>query len=271
MHLPTPTHRFSVLVFGATLALSVPAISAEQTAESNDADAWQFELTPYMLGAGLNGTTGVGHVTADIDMSFGDILDNLDSGFMMMFEARKNSWSFGMDGVYFKLKNEVAQSWNGPLGNSGTGTLQATMTQQIYQLFAANRVIDERMKVDLLDAVRYTQLDTDLNLVVTTGSPLLPDGSNRISVTESWWDPVIGVRLLTPFAEEWAFVGYADIGGFGAGSDFTYQLLAGVNWQFSESVSAKAGYRHFYQDYEHNRFVWDMTASGFYLGAGFRF
>ena len=65
--------------------------------------------------------------------------------------------------------------------------------------------------------------------------------------------------------------GYADIGGFGVGSDLTYQLLAGVNWQFARSVSAKAGYRYLYQDYRNNGFVWDMTASGFYFGAGFRF
>ena len=75
------------------------------------------ELTPYIFGAGLNGTTGIstglGNVTTDVDMSFSDVLDNLDSGFMMMFEARKDLWSFGIDGVYFKIKNEVAKSWAG--------------------------------------------------------------------------------------------------------------------------------------------------------------
>jgi opacity protein-like surface antigen len=120
-------------------------------------------------------------------------------------------------------------------------------------------------------SLRYTQLDTDLNLAATTGTPLLPDGSRSISGTENWWDPVIGARVLVPLADAWTLVGYADIGGFGAGSDLTYQLLAGVNWQFSRSVAAKAGYRFLYQDYKNGGFVWDMKASGFYLGAGFRF
>ena len=66
-------------------------------------------------------------------------------------------------------------------------------------------------------------------------------------------------------------MGYGDIGGFGVGCHFTFQLLAGVNWQFTKIVSAKLGYRYLYQDYGHNGFVWDMTASGFYLGAGFQF
>jgi len=82
---------------------------------------------------------------------------------------------------------------------------------------------------------------------------------------------VIGIRFIAPFAEHWSFVGYADIGGFGVGSDVTYQVIAGVNWQFSRTFAAKAGYRYFYQDYENNGFVWDMTSDGFYAGLGIGF
>jgi len=267
----THRSRYAAIVLGTTLTLVLPAPAAAQTAAGSDTDAWQFELTPYILGAGLNGTTGIGSVTAHVDVSFSDLLENLDSGFMALFEARKGRWTFGAEGIYFKLKGEGTDSWRGPLGSSGTGTLEATVTEQLYQLTAGYRVLDDRTKVDVLGAARYTQLDTELNLAVTTGSPLLPDGSRSVSGTESWWDPVIGVRVLVPLAEAWTLVGYADIGGFGVGSELTYQLLAGVNWQFAKSVVAKAGYRYFYQDYENNGLVWDMTASGFYLGAGFRF
>jgi opacity protein-like surface antigen len=267
----TPRDYFVAVLFGTTIALAVHGPAAAQTESLSDADAWQFELTPYLLGAGLNGTTGIGGVTVDVNKSFGDILKNLDSGFMAMFLASKGRWTFGVDGVYFRIKNEGADSWQGPLGNTGTGTLDATVTEQLYQLSSGFRVLDEHTKVDVLGAARYTQLGTDLNLAVTTGSPLLPDGSRSISGTESWWDPVIGARVLVPLDEAWTLVGYADIGGFGVGSDVTYQLLAGVNWQFSKNVSAKAGYRYLYQDYKNGNFVWDMKSSGFYLGAGFKF
>jgi opacity protein-like surface antigen len=261
--------HFAAIVLGTTLALAVPA--AAQTAVRSESDTWQFEVTPYLFGSALSGTTGVGGVTADVDMSFGDIVENLDSGFMAMFEARKGPWGFGFDGVYFKLKDQKTSSWQGPGGiGSATGDLEATMTEQIYQLAAMYRLSDAAIKIDAIGAARYTRLDTDLDLVFTTG-PLLPGGARNLSASESWWDPVIGIRVIVPLAEQWSFVGYADIGGFGVGSDVTYQVLAGVNWQFSETFSAKAGYRYFYQDYEHNGFVWDMTASGFYLGAGFRF
>jgi opacity protein-like surface antigen len=264
-------NRFAVYLLGTTLALAVQAQATAQPEAGSDADKWQFEITPYLFAAGMNGKTGIGSVTSDIDMSFDDILKNLDQGFMALFEARKSLWTYGLEGVYFKLKNEGAKSWQGPLGNTGSGSLEATMTEQLYQLTAGYRVMDEHTKVDVLGAVRYTQLDTDLNLVATTGSPLLPDGSYSISGTKNWWDPVIGARVLVPLADAWTLVGYADFGGFGVGSDSTYQLLAGVNWQFSKSVNAKAGYRYLYQDYKDGNFVWDMKSSGYYLGAGFRF
>jgi len=263
--------RLVVIFIGTVIAFAVHAPAAAQTAGPGDTDAWQFEITPYLFAAGMNGKAGVGPVTANVDMSFDDIRKNLDQGFMALFEASKGPWILGLEGVYFKLKDEGAKSWQGPQGSTGTGTLEATMTEQLYQLTAGYRVLDEHTKVDLLGAARYTQLDAGLNLTVATGLPLLPDGSNNISGTENWWDPVIGARALVPLADAWTLVGYADFGGFGVGSDSTYQLLAGVNWQFAKSVNAKAGYRYLYQDYNNNNFVWDMTSSGFYLGAGFRF
>jgi hypothetical protein len=246
----------------------VPAAAAPEGGDTKD---WQFEFTPYFFAAGLNGKTGKNGVTADVDMSFDEILDNLDSGFMGIFESRKGPWSFAFEGVYFKMKDEKASSWEGPLGNTGTGTVEATMTEQLYQLSAGYRVIDDSVKVDVFGAARATRLDAQLDLTVTTGPPLLPDGSRSVGSRKTWWDPLIGVRALLPFAENWTAVGYGDIGGFGVGSDLTYQLIAGVNWQISKVVSAKFGYRYLYQDYEKNGFIWDMAASGFYLGAGFRF
>jgi hypothetical protein len=82
---------------------------------------------------------------------------------------------------------------------------------------------------------------------------------------------VIGVRATTPIAERWTLVSYFDIGGFGVGSDLTYQGVLGVNWQASRTFAVKGGYRYFYQDYDNDGFVWDMAAHGLYLGLGIGF
>jgi hypothetical protein len=78
----TQRSRVAVMLLCTTLALALPVPAAAQTTASSDSDAWQFEITPYILGAGLNGTVGIGGVTADVDVSFSDLLENLDAGFL---------------------------------------------------------------------------------------------------------------------------------------------------------------------------------------------
>lgn len=252
------------------LGLALAALATAARAEN--ADDWQFEVTPYVFGAGLRGTTGVGPITADVDSSFGDILKHFDGGFMAAAEARKGPWILAFDGVYFRLKDQATRSWQGPAGiGSATGDLEATVSQLVYQLAVGYRVVDtSTAKLDAIGAARYTRLDTDLNLVTTTG-PLLPGGTRSVSGSADWWDPVIGFRVIVPFAEHWSFMGYGDVGGFGVGSKITYQAIVGVNWEFAKSFTAKLGYRYMYQDYDKNNFLWDIAAHGAYVGLGIAF
>jgi opacity protein-like surface antigen len=235
-----------------------------------DEDRLQVELTPYAFAAGLYGKTGTQRVLADLNMGFDDILENLQAGFMGTVELRRGRWGFALDGLYFELGDQRANSWQGPAGiGSATGELDVTATMQMYQLSGAYRVGDG-VPIDLIAGARYTQIDTDLNLAATSGG-VLPGGTRSLSANQNWWDPVIGVRVAVPFAQRWSVLLYGDVGGFGVGSDLTYQGIAGVNWQFSKHFSAKAGYRYLYQDYAKDGFVWDMAAHGPYLGLGIRF
>jgi opacity protein-like surface antigen len=254
---------------GCALMLAAASIVPVYAAGA-DEDRWQTEFTPYLFASGLHGKTGTQQVSADVNTAFGDIVKNLDKGFMGTLEVRRDRWGFILDGLYFKLKDQGARSWEGPAGiGSATGELDVTTTMQMVQLSAAYRVGDG-VPIDVIVAGRNTQLDLDLNLVTTTGG-LLPGGARSLSASQSWWDPVIGVRAILPFADHWSAMLYGDVGGFGAGSDITYQAIAGVNWQFSGHFSAKLGYRYIYQDYEKNSFVWKMAAYGPYLGVGIRF
>jgi len=256
----------SLLLWFATAS----AVHAQDsTAPTNK---WQFEITPYFLAAAMKGDVGTGGVTADIDMSFEDIWDNLDAGIMALFEARKGPWIFAFDAVYFRLKGEQTKSWTGPLGIvSVKGDVEATMTQQLYQGTVGYRVIDNNTKLDLTAGVRHTIAENELDLVLNTSGNLFPGGTRHLSGSKSWSDPVFGLRVITPFAQKWSFYGYGDIGGFGVGSDITYQAVAGIRWQISRIVSAKLAYRYLYQDFSDDGFVWDMSYHGPMLGIGFTF
>src|SRR5512134_2841743 len=67
------------------------------------AEDWKHEVAPYLWGAALDGTSGVGNVVADVDSSFSDILDNLEMGFMGAYRASRDEYSVTVDTVYMGL------------------------------------------------------------------------------------------------------------------------------------------------------------------------
>ena len=245
------------------------------TASANtDSNQWRVEITPYFFAAGLDGTAGAKGVTTNVDMSFSDVWDHLDSAFMGLIEVGKNRWFFAFEGIYFKLDGEKSNSWTGP-GGIGTvsADLKVTSTEIVYQASVGYRILDGATKLDVYGAARYTDLESELKLTATTPAILFPGGTRKVDGSESWIDPVIGVRILAPMSAHWDFLGLLDVGGFGASGDIdrSYQWITGATWSFATDFSMKVGYRYFYQNYQNNGTVWDMVAKGPYIGLGIEF
>lgn len=253
------------------VSLAFLGCGASQGAFAAESDAWHYEVTPYLFAAAMNGKSGVRGVTADLDVSFSDILDNLDQGFMGLFTASKGPWTYGLEAVYMKLDDHAAKNATGPFGHvSVRGALRVTSEMYVYQGSVAYRVMDETTAVDLVGGLRYTKLELDAKATLTTTPGIVfPGGSRRASGSESWTDAVIGVRAAHPVSDKLTLIGYADVGG--GGSDFTYQIIVGADWAFSKDFIAKAGYRQLSWDYESGGTKWDVRASGPYLGLGIRF
>ena len=68
---------------------------------------------------------------------------------------------------------------------------------------------------------------------------------------------------------------YTEIGGFGAGSDFAWQIFPTVGIRLHERAGLDFGYRWLGTDYESgegvDRFVWDTLMQGPALGFTIRF
>ena len=71
------------LAAGAMLLSTALPVTASAASGS---DQWEYDAMIYLWGAGIDATTQTG---GDIDMSFSDILDDLDMTFMGGFGARK--------------------------------------------------------------------------------------------------------------------------------------------------------------------------------------
>lgn len=64
---------------------------------------------------------------------------------------------------------------------------------------------------------------------------------------------------------------YADVGGFGASSQVTWQVLGTIDYRIKDWMVLRAGYRHLYIDYHAKLMRLNLAQSGALFGATFRF
>lgn len=220
------------------------------------AEGWNFRLSPYLWATSLKGTAGIGPVSGDIDLGFGDILDDLEMALMLNFRAEKGPWAIQADGVWADLESEV------------TSGLVRTVVDTEMWIVSLNGRYRFAENWEALAGARYFRQDVGIN--VSAGGP----GAGARG-TADWIDPVIGVAFSTSLSDKWTFQAQGDIAGFGLGSDFSWHAWVNFDWRFSKVASLALGYRHLDWDYEEGagatRFSYDAYLSGPVAGVTFRF
>ena len=86
----------AVLPLLSVFLLSVAPPCAVSASEPAAGDGWKYGVAVYLWGAGMGGRTTTG---SDIDVSFGDLLDNLKMAFMGIFGARNGRWGDMADAI----------------------------------------------------------------------------------------------------------------------------------------------------------------------------
>ena len=246
---------------GLAADLPVPAETVEIVQPSVE-PRWSFTIAPYLWGAGISGdVASFGLPTVDIDASFSDIFDNLDFGAMFVSELRYGRFGIVTDLVYVKLSLEE----DTPLGISANSvTLDAETLA--FTLAGEYRVLEAPAgSLDILAGARVWHVDTDLSF---RGGLLNGIGDND---GDTWVDPLVGAKGRFNVTPRIYLTGWAMAGGFGASSDFMWDLLGGAGYQFNRNISAVLGYRGMGVDYENDGFVFDVIEHGPVIGAVFRF
>jgi len=89
---------------------------------------------------------------------------------------------------------------------------------------------------------------------------------------ERWWiDPIVGLRGQINITR-WLFLAaQGDVGGFGVGSQITWNVQASIGVNFTRNVYAELGYRYMYVDYDHDNFLYQMNTFGVFSSVGVRF
>lgn len=78
---------FSLCILGQ----AVPPTA--EAAPATDEAGFRFELTPYLWLSGLKGDVRIRRLGTEVDAEFKDLLDHLDLGGALVFEAGKGNWS----------------------------------------------------------------------------------------------------------------------------------------------------------------------------------
>ncbi len=232
----------------AVLGLAPPTLAEDVE------DGWSKELALYLWGISLDGTQVIRGVPIEVDVGFGDILDDLDLAFTTHFETKKDDWMIVFDVNYAKLGPEAV----GPVDD-------IEVKFGFVELGGGYRLGD---RFHLLFGARYIALDVDVELVETS----LP--VTRIAGDQGWIDPYIGGRFEVPIGERWSFIGRLDVGGFGVGSDFAWNVAALFEVDVAQRASLIFGFGVLDVDYEdgsgRDLFAYDIRHQGAIVALNFK-
>lgn len=252
--LSTSARRIPFAV-AAACWLVAGAAQAQQPV-ATDAEPWRFQLTPYVWMTGLQGHIRVARnaPTAHVSQSFSDVLSDLDAAAFLSGTARKGRYVLQLDASYASLSDTASL----PMGLKA----QTHIKQSALALAGGTHwQLSPADSLDALVGVRWWNIRASVQV-----QPLL-----QAHTQESFVDPIVALRWRHQLNPRWSTLVYGDLGGLGVGSEFTWQLLAVLNYQLRDNVYLSAGYRQLNVDYRHGGRRLDFGMGGPVVGATFRF
>jgi hypothetical protein len=261
---------------------------------------WTYSLTPYFWAPSLNGSTTVKGRTTDVDAGIFDILDHTQfpKGLFELAalgEARNGRFGLLADVFYIKadLGAGVTRSRGTDAIGGALGVSAGLDTKMVIAEVAAAYEIahwsgltspGSSSALDLYAGGRVWWQRADAQITASGTLNIFDLTFSRVGVLSaeksvSWVDPLVGMRLRHQFAPAWNFVVSGDVGGFGAGSKFSWQVLAALDYEICRSRtvtwSAMVGYKALSVDYSQGSglslYEFDMTMHGPIFGVTARF
>ena len=215
------------------------------------ADEWDWEITPYLLGAGIDGNVSVGSLDADFSADFEDIVNILQGAVLLRLEATSGQNGVFGDLVYLATEQDEAKDTVG-------GTLEADLDSLIVEA-GYRRSINDGFAIDF--GFRYWEFDTKLT------PALLP----AVRSSKDWTDGFVGARFHNTFGNNWSWVLRANAGA--GGSDLALGLEVDFRREFVNGNRFLIGFRALDIDYGDTSGAvptdLDMTVSGLTVGYTF--
>ena len=256
---------------------------------------WTVTFTPYGWLSALDGDITVKGRSVDINIDAFELLGHLDAAPWMSYaEARRGPLALYNDIVYAKVgvDGSVSRSVRG-LSVGADADVDFKLT--IIELGAAYEVarwrsggggsikdanvFERSTAIDLLAGARYWHQDLSLKFDLTgtldlNGVVVSRNRAIARSGDVDWVDPLVGLRVRHQLAPGQELVLRGDVGGFDAGSQFSWNVLGAYSFTFAVrngiTYSGLLGYRALSVDFEEgsgqNKYVYDVVQHGPVLG-----
>ena len=82
---------------------------------------------------------------------------------------------------------------------------------------------------------------------------------------------MLAARYRINLSDHFGLTAYGDVGGFGAGSELTWQALGSVDYRITTSTTVSAGWRYLTFDKKSAGFRLDLGFDGPFIAATFQF
>lgn len=236
------------------ISISVPVMAEIDS----DEDGWKFGASAYLWGSGVEGTSAEGD---EIDVSFSDIVKDLDGAIMGVVAAQNGKWTFIAEMIYMSISQDTSTTGN-IIGQPLKFDTDLTLQSFISTFGAAYRVFEEEnSQLDLLVGARYIYMDVDLDGSV--GPDII-----KYDDSDSALDGIVGFEGKVQLNDRWYASLYADVGA--GDSKLTWQAWPGVGYKL-ENFDVIAGYRHLKWETDAGEAIDDVSFSGPMLGMKFYF
>lgn len=237
------------------VATFVMAYGINAKADDSLNKGWAFEFTPYLWAVGIDGDVTVRGQKANVDMDFNDLVDSVDIGGSFLGVARKDRFVMWTQFDYVGLDNN-------DLDNVPSDS--RLKTNMLLLELAGGYQFNGPFKGSTIDAMiglRYGSFENKL---------IIQDA--KAKRTQELVDPMLVVRPRIPIYHDWIVFSPTLAVGGGGDSEFIYELQPQLQFQLTENLAARVGYRRLHYKFEgkgDNEFDGDLQ--GFIVGLGVTF
>lgn len=282
-------HSAGALCVALIASLTIPPAFAADLGGKNvesmpDIGPWSFAFTTYGWIPWISGDMTIRGRSFDVQADPSAILGHLDwdtiPAWMSYAEARNGPIGLFNDIVYANVSNsrDFQKELPGklpPLAGGVSTDYELVIVEfgGAYELWSGtNSAIGAPAAFDLVAGGRYWHQGV-------TAAAALDRFDTVRSGSIDWVDPFVGGRLRQQLGQNDSFVVSADAGGFGAGSNASWQVRATYNWQLPVMcnllLDGYIGYRALSVDYSQGSgdtlFKQDVLIQGPVMGTTLHF